>query len=140
MYEETQRQLQITMDQYGVAQRRLQAMQQELEEMRANMEAVRQIQLKWKLFFQAKTFVNEQALRARRAAEQMAEDASARINELTTVNVNLTSIRVKLEQELSVYAADFEEASKELKVSPRWVELYSMYFRTRIILIDLLWW
>jgi hypothetical protein len=82
--------------------------------------------------------VNEQALRARRAAEQMAEDASARINELTTVNVNLTSIRVKLEQELSVYAADFEEASKELKVSPRWVELYSMYFRTRIILIDLL--
>jgi hypothetical protein len=34
------------MDQYGVAQRRLQAMQQELEEMRANMEAVRQIQLK----------------------------------------------------------------------------------------------
>jgi len=40
MYEETQRQLQITMDQYGVAQRRLQAMQQELEEMRANMEAV----------------------------------------------------------------------------------------------------
>ncbi|EFX65159.1 paramyosin, long form-like [Daphnia pulex] len=96
MYEETQRQLQITMDQYGVAQRRLQAMQQELEEMRANMEA---------------------ALRARRAAEQMAEDASARINELTTVNVNLTSIRVKLEQELSVYAADFEEASKELKLA-----------------------
>lgn len=47
----------------------------------------------------------------------MAEDASARINELTTVNVNLSSMRVKLEQELSVYAADFEEASKELKVS-----------------------
>lgn len=77
--------------------------------------------------------MNEQALRARRAAEQMAEDASARINELTTVNVNLTSIRVKLEQELSVYAADFEEASKELKVSPRWVELRLMYFRTTII-------
>jgi len=49
----------------------------------------------------------------------MAEDASARINELSTANVNLTSIRVKLEQELSVYAADFEEASKELKVSRR---------------------
>lgn len=40
MYEETQRQLQITVDQYGVAQRRLQALQAELEEMRANMEAV----------------------------------------------------------------------------------------------------
>lgn len=41
MYEETQRQLQITVDQYGVAQRRLQALQAELEEMRANMEAVK---------------------------------------------------------------------------------------------------
>ena len=40
MYEETARQLQITVDQYGVAQRRLQALQAELEEMRANMEAV----------------------------------------------------------------------------------------------------
>jgi hypothetical protein len=36
------------MDQYGVAQRRLQAMQQELEEMRANMEAVWEI--KWNHF------------------------------------------------------------------------------------------
>lgn len=41
MYEETQRQLQITMDQYGVAQRRLQTLQQEIEDMRANMEGVR---------------------------------------------------------------------------------------------------
>lgn len=40
MYEETQRQLQITVDQYGIAQRRLQALTGELEEMRANMEAV----------------------------------------------------------------------------------------------------
>ncbi|KAI9557319.1 paramyosin [Daphnia sinensis] len=96
MYEETQRQLQITMDQYGVAQRRLQTLQQELEDMRANMEG---------------------ALRAKRAAEQLAEDAGARINELTTINVNLSSTRVKLEQELSVYAADFEEASKELKLA-----------------------
>jgi len=96
MYEETQRQLQITVDQYGVAQRRLQALQSELEEMRANMEA---------------------ALRARRAAEQQAEDCVARINELTTINVNLTSIRSKLEQELSAYAADYEEATKELKLA-----------------------
>lgn len=40
MYEETQRQLQITLDQYGVAQRRLQTLSSEFEEMRANMEAV----------------------------------------------------------------------------------------------------
>lgn len=55
-------------------------------------------------------------MRARRAAEQLSEDAVARINELTTINVNLSSTRAKLEQELSAYAADFEEASKELKV------------------------
>lgn len=55
-------------------------------------------------------------MRARRAAEQQAEDCVARINELTTVNVNLTSIRVKLEQELAAYASDYEEATKELKV------------------------
>ncbi len=41
MYEETQRQLQITVDQYNTAQRRLQALMSELEEMRANLEAVR---------------------------------------------------------------------------------------------------
>ena len=55
-------------------------------------------------------------MRARRAAEQQAEDCVARINELTPINVNLTSIRSKLEQELSAYAADYEEATKELKV------------------------
>lgn len=61
-------------------------------------------------------FFFPKALRARRAAEQQAEDAVARINELTTINVNLSSIRVKLEQELATYAADYEEATKELKV------------------------
>lgn len=43
MYDETQRQLQITVDQYNVAQRRLQALMSELEEMRANLEAVRHL-------------------------------------------------------------------------------------------------
>lgn len=96
MYEETQRQLQITVDQYGIAQRRLQALTGELEEMRANMEA---------------------ALRAKRAAEQLAEDAAARINELTNINISLSTTRSKLEQELSAYAADYEEATKELKLA-----------------------
>nr|CAG4646600.1 EOG090X0ECA [Macrothrix elegans] len=59
----------------------------------------------------------EAALRAKRAAEQSAEDAAARINELTTINANLSSIRAKLEQELSSYAADYEEATKELKLA-----------------------
>ena len=40
MYEESQRQLHITIDQYGVAQRRLQALSAELEDLRGNLEAV----------------------------------------------------------------------------------------------------
>jgi len=43
MYDESQRQLQITLDQYGASQRRLQALAAELEDMRSNMEAVRLI-------------------------------------------------------------------------------------------------
>ena len=40
MYDEAQRQLQITLDQYGASQRRLQSLVAELEDMRSNMEAV----------------------------------------------------------------------------------------------------
>jgi len=96
MYEESQRQLHITIDQYGVAQRRLQALSAELEDLRGNLEA---------------------AIRAKRAAEQTVEEATHRINELSTINVNLSSIKVKLEQELAAYAADYDEATKELKMA-----------------------
>ena len=57
------------------------------------------------------------ALRNKRQVEQLYEDAQSRINELTTINVNLTASRSKLEQELGQLAADFEEAHKELRVS-----------------------
>lgn len=45
------------------------------------------------------------------------EEATSRINELSTVNVNLASTRVKLEQELQQVAADYEEITKELRIS-----------------------
>lgn len=96
LYEESQRQLHVTMDQYGVAQRRLQALQAELDDLRSALEA---------------------ALRAKRAAEQSAEEAAHRINELSTINVNLTSTKTKLEQELSALASDYDEATKELKMA-----------------------
>ena len=44
------------------------------------------------------------------------EEASARLKDLTTINVNLSNVRNKLEQELSVIASDYDEVSKELKV------------------------
>lgn len=93
-YDETQRQLAVTLDQYGIAQRRLQSMTSELEEVRANY---------------------EQAMRSKRSVEQMYEEAQSRINELTTINVNLAAARSKLEQELGGLAGDYEEATKELR-------------------------
>ncbi|KAK1128221.1 hypothetical protein K0M31_002692 [Melipona bicolor] len=95
-YDEVQRQLQVTLDQLGISQRRLQSLTAELEEVRGNYES---------------------ALRAKRSVEQQYEEAVSRINELTTINVNLTSSKVKLEQELTTLAGDYEEVTKELRVS-----------------------
>ncbi|CAH1113150.1 unnamed protein product [Psylliodes chrysocephalus] len=95
-YEEVQRQLQVTLDQLSVSQRRVQALTAEAEEIRSNYEG---------------------ALRGKRAAEQMCEEAGTRINELTTINVNLSSIKSKIEQELSTVIADYDEITKELRIS-----------------------
>lgn len=57
-----------------------------------------------------------QSLRAKRAVEQSLEETQSRVNELTTINVNLASQRTKLEQELSIISSDYDEVSKELKV------------------------
>uniref|UniRef100_A0A4D5RAD0 Paramyosin n=1 Tax=Scolopendra viridis TaxID=118503 RepID=A0A4D5RAD0_SCOVI len=95
-YDEVQRQLQSTIDQYGVAQRRAQALQAELDEFRGTLEA---------------------ALRAKRAAEQQYEEAHTRVNELTTINVNISAAKSKLEGELSAIQADFDELHKELKIA-----------------------
>ncbi|KYM91230.1 Paramyosin [Atta colombica] len=95
-YDEIQRQLQVTLDQLGISQRRLQSLTAELEEVRGNYES---------------------ALRAKRTVEQQYEESVSRINELTTINVNLASSRAKLEQELATLAGDYEEVTKELRVS-----------------------
>jgi chromosome segregation ATPase len=95
-YDEVQRSLQATMDQYGIAQRRLQTMGGELEEVRGNYEL---------------------ALRSKRQVELSYEESQTRITELTNININLQSIKVKLEQEISVLATDYEEINRELRVS-----------------------
>ncbi|TDG53038.1 hypothetical protein AWZ03_000581 [Drosophila navojoa] len=95
-YEDVQRQLQATLDQYGVAQRRLAGLNGELEEVRSHLDS---------------------ANRAKRTVEIQYEEANTRINELTSANVNLVSLKSKLEQELSVVASDYEEVSKELRIS-----------------------
>ncbi|CAH1986071.1 unnamed protein product [Acanthoscelides obtectus] len=95
-YDEIQRQLQVTLDQLSVSQRRVQALTAEAEEIRSNYES---------------------ALRGKRQAEQMYEEASTRVNELTTINVNLSSSKAKIEQELQVVVADYDEITKELRIS-----------------------
>ncbi|XP_049829311.1 paramyosin, long form isoform X3 [Schistocerca gregaria] len=95
-YDEVQRQLAVTLDQYGIAQRKLQSIGAELEEVRGNYEA---------------------ALRAKRTAEQQYEESVSRINELTTINVNISAAKSKIEQELSTLAGDYDEVTRELKAS-----------------------
>lgn len=95
-YEDVQRQLQATLDQYGIAQRRLAGLNGELEEVRSHLDS---------------------ANRAKRTVELQYEEATSRINELSTANVNLVSLKSKLEQELTVVASDYEEVSKELRIS-----------------------
>jgi len=95
-YDEINRQLAITMDSLNVTQRKYQALTAECEEVRGNY---------------------EHALRAKKAVELQYEEAHGRINELTTVNVNLVSVKAKIEQELQAVAADYEEISKELRIS-----------------------
>ncbi|GFS52802.1 paramyosin [Nephila pilipes] len=94
-YDEVTRQLQQAVDQLGVAQRRCQTLQMELDEMRSAL---------------------EQALRGKRQAEQMYEEAHAKVNELTTINVNLSAAKNKLESDFTTLQSDYEEVSKELRV------------------------
>ncbi|KAG8232075.1 hypothetical protein J437_LFUL011622 [Ladona fulva] len=95
-YDEVHRQLQVTVDQLGVSQRRIQSLTAELEEVRGNFES---------------------ALRGKRTAEQMYEESQSRVNELTTINVNLSAIKTKIEQELATLASDYDEVTKELRVA-----------------------
>lgn len=80
----------------GAQQRRNQALQAELDELRVTL---------------------EQTLRAKRAAEQQCEEANTRINELQTINVNLAAAKSKLENEYSALQSDYDEVHKELRVS-----------------------
>uniref|UniRef100_A0A182IVX2 Myosin tail domain-containing protein n=2 Tax=Anopheles atroparvus TaxID=41427 RepID=A0A182IVX2_ANOAO len=95
-YEEIQRQLHTTVDQYGIAQRRIQSLTGELEEIRVNYDS---------------------SLRAKRQVEVSLEEATTRINELSVVNANYASLKSKLENELQTLVVDYEEVSRELRVS-----------------------
>jgi len=91
--EDTQRQLQQTLDQYALAQRKVSALAAELEECKTAL---------------------DNAVRARKQAEMDLEEAHGRINDLQSINNNLTAIKNKLETELSTAQADLDEATKEL--------------------------
>merc|ERR1719370_997245 len=59
----------------------------------------------------------EASNRARRNAELQLEDSMSRIKDLTTINANISSIKSKLEQEISVIAGDYDEVTKELRLA-----------------------
>ena len=89
------RQLQQAIDQLGQSQRRNQGLQAELDEIRVTL---------------------EQTVRAKRSVETTLEETSIRVNELQTININLTSAKSKLEAEYSALQADYDEVHKELRV------------------------
>lgn len=115
-YDEIQRQLQQTLDQYGVAQRRLQSLNGELEEVRSHLDS---------------------SNRAKRTIELQYEEATTRIAELTSINVNLQSTKIKLEQELAVISADYEEVTKELRISDERYQKIQVCFKRIFIKIYL---
>ncbi|CAL1296431.1 unnamed protein product [Larinioides sclopetarius] len=95
-YDEVTRQMQQAIDQLGISQRRCQGLTAELEEIRVSL---------------------EQTQRAKRTLEQSLDECHTKISELTTINVNLTSAKGKLENEYLTLHSDYEEISKELRVS-----------------------
>lgn len=95
-YEELQRQLQTTIDQYSIAQRRIQSLAGELEEMRANY---------------------DQSLRSKRQVEISYEESQTRNAELVAININLQNTRSKIEAELVTLSSDYEEVTRELRIS-----------------------
>lgn len=124
-YDEGQRQLAVTLDQLAIAQRKIQSLTGEMEELRGNYDAVSlKHSIQPKIFriicttkVQSFNLYLFQTLRNKRAIEIMYEESQSRVNELTTINVNLSSSRSKIEQELHQLVSDYEEVSKELRVS-----------------------
>lgn len=96
LYEELQRQLQSTLDQYNIAQRRIQSLTGENEEIRVNY---------------------ENSLRLKRTVEISLEEATTRNSELININACLQNTRAKIEGELASLAADYEEVTRELRIS-----------------------
>lgn len=96
LYEELQRNLQSVTDQYNIAQRRIQALTGEMEELRGNY---------------------EQTLRSKRAVELSYEESQTRNSELNTINISLQNTKMKIEQELAILATDYEEVTRELRLS-----------------------
>lgn len=109
LYEDVNRNLQQTLDQYGVAQRRIQSISGELEEFRVNLDSTQ---------------------RSKRQVELALEETSTRVNELSSINVSINSSRVKLEQEIQVLASDYEEVTRELRLSDE------RYQKVQVILMN----
>jgi chromosome segregation ATPase len=82
------------LDEYAITQRRLAAMGAEYEECSAAL---------------------DNTIRARKQAEADLDEAHARITDLMAINVNLTSIKSRLEKELDTVQAALNRATKELR-------------------------
>jgi len=100
-YDDVQQQLQQTLDELAITQRRLAAMGAEMEECRAAL---------------------DNTIRGRKQAEADLDEAHARITDLMAINTNLTSVKAKLEVELLTIQADLSETTKAWKAAEEQAE------------------
>lgn len=114
-YEELQRQWQTTIDQFGIAQRRIQSMSGELEELRANY---------------------DQSLRSKRQVEISFEESQTRNAELNSFNISLQNTRAKIEVELASLASDYEEVTRELRMSDERYQKVQVELKSTILILQ----
>lgn len=58
-----------------------------------------------------------QVLNEKKMFESKLTELSTKITEITNINVNLTSVKVKLEKDLSMVSANYEDMARELKLA-----------------------
>lgn len=96
IYEEAQRRLSSTEQQYNSVVQNIQIMEKEIVSLKSELS----------------TAIND-----KRISDTRIQDISVKITEITNINNQLTQVKMKLEKELSAVSADYDDIARELKVA-----------------------
>jgi chromosome segregation ATPase len=95
-YDDVNKKLAGSLQQYDITFKQLRQIEQEFKGLRAN---------------------NESSIKVIKEYESKLTILTTRVNELTTINNNLTQSRGKLEKELSIVSREYDDITKELKMA-----------------------